>query len=214
MRSSRQGLETEHARKERHGESERVRHAPLAAAITVDLGRDHLCWPPPAVARPAARPSSTSPLSVSRTQAASAGSPRHALRGKSATVPSGAVERGGEGGPPGKQSRRRAARRRPLGCIPRRAPQHTRCTCAARACGGRTRRRRGSSLRTRRGSELRDSEQAGQSSIARRSYRAYLHLTPSHLTPPLSTLFVVLVCMYNVGMYTERERETGLREGV
>ena len=114
--------------------------------------------------------------------------------------------RGGEGGPPGKQSRRRAARRRPLGCIPRRAPQHTRCTCAARACGGRTRRRRGSSLRTRRGSELRDSEQAGQSSIARRSYRAYLHLTPSHLTPPLSTRFVVLVCMYNVGMYTERER--------
>ena len=97
MRSSRQGLETEHARKERHGESERVRHAPLAAAITVDLGRDHLCWPPPAVARPAARPSSTSPLSVSRTQAASAGSPRHALRGKSATVPSGAVERGGGG---------------------------------------------------------------------------------------------------------------------
>ena len=98
MRSSRQGLETEHARKERHGESERVRHAPLAAAITVDLGRDHLCWPPPAVARPAARPSSTSPLSVSRTQAASAGSPRHVLRGKSATVPSGAVERGGGGG--------------------------------------------------------------------------------------------------------------------
>ena len=44
--------------------------------------------------------------------------------------------------------------------------------------------------------------------------RAYLHLTPSHLTPPLSTLFVVLVCMYNVGMYTERERETGVREGV
>ena len=114
--------------------------------------------------------------------------------------------RGGEGGPPGKQSRRRAARRRPLGCIPRRAPQHTRCTC----CRARLRWEDAAAPRILVAHEERK-RAARQRTGWPKQHRATklpCLLTPHTLTPhtPLSTRFVVLVCMYNVGMYTERER--------